>query len=650
MPTTRRAFATSLAAATGLLAQQPPSPPAEIYPPARKPLIPESEPFAAPAPFARRPVAPKVRPFPLTQVKLLPGPLQQSAVWNRAYMGRLPAGRLTLNFRANAGLPITGPPFGGWEAPKSELRGHFTGHYLSACALHYAATGDNEIRARGEEIVAELARCQKQLAAGGYLSAFPLEFFDRLQRLAPVWAPFYTVHKIMAGLLDMHLHCGSRQALDVVTGMAEWADAWSAAQPPPHMQNILRQEYGGMNDILYQLAAATGEDRWARTADRFNKHAFFNPLASRRDELRNLHANTHIPQVIGAASRYELSGDPRFRDVASFFWETVATGRTYATGGTSNTEFWLGRPGQLAAEWSRSADHQECCCAYNMMKLTRQLYSWTGDPRYMDYYERNLINHRLGAIQPETGRSIYFLSMTPGAWKSVNSDDHSFWCCTGSALEEFAKLADTIYHRDAQGIYVNLFAASELDAKDEGIRLRQDTKFPAEPSTTLTVQAAPAKPWTLRIRVPAWCQSAPTVRLNGRALESSAAPGSYLSLTRAWKQGDRVELGLPMALTAEPFPDDPSRQAFLYGPVVLAGELGKEGLTDELVNNRQSPQLSKAPLTVAPLAAKGATLTSWIKPSGNAPLHFRTTGQGRDIALSPLNELWQRFAVYWHVA
>ncbi len=651
MATTRRAFTASIAAVSGLLAQQPPTHPVEDpTPPGRRPLVPESEPFGEPAIFTRRAVTPKLRPFPLAQVRLLAGPLQQACEWNGGYMSRLGAERLTLNFRATAGLSTTGQPLAGWEAPKGELRGHFTGHYLSACALLSASSGDKEIRSRGEEIVAELARCQKQLGAGGYVSAFPLEFFDRLDRRKGVWAPFYTLHKIMAGLLDMHVHGGSRQALDVLTGMAEWTDAWTGARSEAHMQDILRTEYGGMNEVLYNLAAVTGEDRWARAGDRFNKKVFFNPLARRRDELRDLHMNTHVPQVIGAARRYELSGDPRFHDIASFFWETVVAGRTYVTGGSSNREAWLGRPGQLAAEWRLSPDHQECCCAYNMMKLSRQLYSWTGDPRYIEYYERNLINHRLGTIQPQTGHSMYFLSMAPGAWKTLCSEDRSFWCCTGSAVEEFAKLADTIYYSDGQGIYVNLFAASELDAKEEGIRLRQDTKFPVEPGTMVTVVAAPDRPWTLRVRVPAWCGSAPTVKLNGRVLEASAAPGSYLSLRRTWKKGDRIEMELPMALTSEGFADDPGKRAFLYGPVVLAGELGKDGLTDELVQNKQACEMKKAPMAVAPLTAKGAAPADWIKPAGDGPLRFRTTGQSRDVLLSPLNGLWQRYAVYWDVS
>jgi len=615
----------------------------------KRPPLHETEPFDEPLTFAHNEIRYQATPFPMSDVRLLAGPCRQASDANRAYMERLTVHRLLHNFRLNAGLSSTAEAFGGWEAPKSELRGHFTGHYLSACALGYASAGDPAIKARGDEIVAELARCQNKLGSGGYLSAFPLELFDRLDQRKGVWAPFYTVHKIMAGLFDMHLHAGNQQALEVVSKMASWADEWSAQKSEAHMQEILKTEYGGMNEVLYNVAAAANETRWAQAGDRFNKKEFFTPLAQRRDELRNLHANTHIPQVIGAARRFELSRDPRFRDVAEFFWYAVTSARTYATGGSSNAEAWLTGPGHLSIELKASTHHQECCCAYNMMKLTRRLYSWNGDPRYFDYYERNLFNHRLGGIHPETGHSIYFLSMAPGAWKTLNTEDKTFWCCTGSALEEYAKLNDSIYYQDAEGIFVNLFIASELDAKEKGIRLRQDTTFPDAASTSLIVALTPQSPWTLRLRIPYWTHS-PSVKINGRTIEASPGPGSYLGISRAWKQGDRVELSVPMRLTSEAMPDDASVQAFLYGPIVLAGDLGSQGLTPELINHQQGPETRNAPMHVPGLRAQGKQLDDWIKPDGATPLAFRVTSANPPIKLRPLNQLWGRFAAYWSIA
>ncbi len=468
----------------------------------------------------------------------------------------------------------------------------------------------------------------------------------------------------MAGLLDMHQLAGSREALQVVEGMADWADRWSAPKSEAHMQEILMDEYGGMAEVLYNLSAATNNDQWAKAGDRFTKKRFVNPLAMRRDELRGLHVNTHIPQVIAAARRYEISGDTRFHDVADYFWYEVTSARAYVTGGTSNGESWQGQPRELAHELKMSVATAECCCAYNMMKLTRHLYGWTADPRYFDYYEKLLLNHRLGTIQPETGYTQYYLSLTPGAWKTFNTEDHSFWCCTGTGVEEYSKLNDSIYWHDREGLFVNLFIPSELDWTEKGFRLRQETKFPEQPGTTLVVTAARGGAMPLRLRVPAWLETSPTVKVNGRALEASAAPGSYLTLTRAWKAGDRIEMALPMTLHKEVMPDDHSTQAFLYGPLVLAGDLGSEGLSERLIVGPNAPRIPRpgfnaprrpdapppVPLIEIPSFRATGELSSWIKP-GDGPLRFHTTGQQKDVALVPLNSIFgKRYSVYWQVA
>ena len=301
----------------------------------------EYVPFPPAISFERHLVVLKAEAFAPSQVKLSGrGVFQESAEANLRYLKLLDADRLLHNFRVNAGLPSSAQPLGGWEKPDCELRGHFVGHYLSACALAHAAGGDADIKQKADYMVAELAKCQQELSNTwpGYLSAFPMSFFDRLDARTKVWAPFYTVHKIMAGMYDMGTLTGNRQALEVLKSMADWSDRWTASKSEAHMQDILNTEYGGMNDILYRLAALTGEDRYATVGDRFTKKKFFNPLALRRDELRGLHANTHIPQVIGAAQRYEISGDRRFRDVAEFFWSDITEARSYVTGGTSNGE------------------------------------------------------------------------------------------------------------------------------------------------------------------------------------------------------------------------------------------------------------------------------------------------------------------------
>ncbi|HEX3747383.1 MAG TPA: beta-L-arabinofuranosidase domain-containing protein [Bryobacteraceae bacterium] len=646
---------------------------------------PTPDPFDAPIEFARKDVAPKVRPFDMTQVRLLPGSMFHDAQeWNRGYMSRLAADRLLYNFRANAGLSTgssQGFPGGGpsnWERPAdgtraTELRGHFTGHFLSASANLWASTGDKDAKAKGDELVAELAKCQQKLG-GGYLSAFPTSLFEWLDRLSgtatpprtpgapppPVentlpWAPFYTIHKIMAGMFDMYRYAGNQQALEVLTGMAGWADGWSASKSEEHMQQILNTEFGGMAETLYNLAAATNEPKWARTGDRFTKKRFVNPLALRRDQLTGLHVNTHVPQVIAAARRYEISADTRFHDAADFFYWTVTTGRTYVTGGTSNGEAWLMPPRHLAAELKRSVATAECCCSYNMLKLTRHLYSWNPDPRYFDYFERTQLNERIGTIHPKTGWTQYYLSLTPGAWKTFCNEDQSFWCCTGTGIEEYSKLNDSIYWHDGEGLYVNLFIPSELNWAEKGLKVRQEGDFPRQAGTTLTITSAKPQAMAIRLRMPVWAAGA-SVKINGKPLEAVADPGSYLDIHRTWKTGDRIEMSLPMHLSAEAMSDDASQQAFLYGPLVLAGDLGSEGLTDELTYGTNAPAMhsrsgrpSAPPLEVPSFQSAAADPASWIKP-GAAPLTFHTTGQKKDVTLAPINSLFdKRYSVYWTV-
>ena len=312
--------------------------------------------------------------------------------------------------------------------------------------------------------------------------------------------------------------------------MGNWADEWSAAKTEEHMQQILNEEYGGMAESLYNLAAITNDDRYAKAGDRFTKKRFVNPLALRRDELRGLHVNTHVPQVIAAARRYEISGDMRFHDVADYFFWEVSTARTYVTGGTSNGESWQTEPRRLAAELKRSVATAECCCSYNMMKLTRHLYSWNPDPKYFDYFERTLLNERIGTIRPDKGYTQYYLSLTPGAWKTFNSEDKSFWCCTGTGVEEYAKLNDSIYWHDDRGLYVNLFIPSELNWQEKGMQLRQETKFPDDQTTSLTVTADKPVQTAIRLRIPSWTTAGP--RQTERTRSGSYRRARQLSDTR----------------------------------------------------------------------------------------------------------------------
>lgn len=592
---------------------------------------------------------PPLRPFDLHQIRLRPGPLFDALQVNRRWLMALDPDRLLHNFRQNAGLPSSALPLGGWEAPNNELRGHFTGHYLSACALLAAQTGDAAVQARGDAIVAGLATCQAALG-NGYLSAFPEELFDRLRAGKPAWAPFYTLHKIMAGLLDAHQLSGNAQALQVLEGMARWVAAWVQPLGDEHMARVLEREYGGMNEVLYNLAAATGSERWQDLARRFDHERVFAPLAAGRDELQGLHANTTIPKIIGAARGYEITGDQRLHDVAHYFWHTVTERRCYCTGGTSNGESWNSPPDVLAKELSGYT--QESCVTYNLQKLTRHIYAWSGDPRAFDYYERALYNGILGVQHPADGDKLYYLPLQSGYWKLFGTPLQDFWCCTGSMAESFAKLGDSIYFHDERSLHVNLFVASELDWRERGIRLVQETRFPEDDRIQLTFHCAKPSALALRIRVPGWCEGG-NARLNGRPIEAFASAGSQLVLDRLWKDGDRVELQLPMRLRREALPDDASIQALTYGPIVLAGRLGSAGLDAatlraEPTKPRTVPEYKGEPVGVPAIEETRGELASWVEPVPGRPLEFRTIGQAANLQLLPLNRVFdERFVVYW---
>jgi DUF1680 family protein len=596
------------------------------------------------------PVALPIRPLPLADVRLRPGPFLDSLEVNRRFLFGQDPDRLLHTFRLTAGLPTSTEPIGGWEAPDNELRGHFTGHYLSASALLYASTGDRDAKARGEVIVEGMARCQEALG-NGYLSAFPDELFERLRADRSVWAPWYTVHKIMAGLLDQYTLAGNAQALDVLKRMARWAARYLQPLGDAQMARMLEREYGGMNELLYNLAAVTGNDEWSALAHRFDHERIFGPLALGRDELKGLHVNTTVPKIIGAARRYELTGDERYRRIAEYFWHEVISQRAYATGGTSNEESWNAEPGILSTELG--AYTQECCVTYNLLKLTRHIFSWTGDPRAADYYERALFNGVLGTQHPGDGSKLYYVPLASGYWKLFGAPGADYWCCTGSGSESHAKFGDSIYSQDERGLYLNLFIASEALWREKNVTVVQETRFPEEQGTTITVRAPRPTRFALRVRVPGWVDGG-AARLNGKPLDAFAAPGGYLVLDRPWRDGDRLEVSLPMRLHAEPTPDDPSLVAPMYGPLVLAARMGTEELTPETLRAeptkpRMVPEYKLKGLPTPTATASGG-IESWIQRAGSTPLSFVTTGRGEETALVPLYRVMdERYSVYWRV-
>ena len=580
----------------------------------------------------------KAKPFPMPQVRLLPSSWKDMMELNRGFLYSLPNDRLAYNFRITAGIPTDATPLGGWEAPDCELRGHYVGHYLSACALMHAGTGDTEIRDKSNALVAILAECQTK---DGYLGAYPATFYDRLRKHEHVWAPFYTYHKIIAGLIDMYEHTGNQQALDMAVRMADWADTYSAAFTPDEWQKVLLVEHGGMNEASFNLYAITGKKKYRDLGYRFEHKKIFDPLADGEDKLGGNHANTNIPKMIGAARGYELTGDQRYNRISRNFYRDIVEHHAYCTGGTSNGEFWQG-PNEISTQLGPAA--QECCCSYNMMKLSRHLFGQEPDAAHFDYYECLLYNVRAGT-QDRNGMLMYYVPLQPGMYKTFGTPFDAFWCCTGTGSEEYSKLTDSIYFHDDNSVFINLYIPSKLDWKERGLSLEQTSKFPEEETITFRITSAPAQPTALKFRIPYWATKDVAIRINGAAQNLSLTPSSYATIEHAWQKGDAIEVTLPLALHIAPANDDHTVQAAMYGPLVLAAVLGTEGLTTSMIYGGNGPgEDGGMPMP----HVRGTDI--WfeqIEASSQYSLRFRSKGPGLKHTLVPLSDITdERYSVY----
>ncbi|MBN1846583.1 MAG: glycoside hydrolase family 127 protein [Sedimentisphaerales bacterium] len=586
----------------------------------------------------------RAQAFGLEDVRLLAGPFREATERDQAYLLRLEPDRLLHRFRKFAGLEPKGDMYGGWE--QATISGHSLGHYLSACSLMYASTADPRLKDKVSYIIEELAACQ-QAHGDGYVAGIPdgRKVFAEIAAgnirsqgfdLNGLWVPWYTLHKQFAGLIDAYRYCDSAAALTVATRLADWAIKTTSNLNEPQFQRMLACEHGGINESLAELYALTGETRYLELSRRFHHQAVLGPLAEGVDCLPGIHANTQFPKVIGAARRYELTGDQRDRQIAEFFWDRVVHHHSYVTGGNSNHEY-FGPPDRLNDRLSASTT--ESCNTYNMLKLTRHLFAWHAEAAYMDYYERGLFNHILGSQNPADGMMCYFVPLKSGEYKSYSNPFDNFSCCHGSGMENHAKYGDTIYYHDDDSLYVNLFIASEVTWRAKGLSLRQETDFPQGNLVDLRIACPKPTACTLRLRYPGWAGPGVRIWINEESVPIEAKPGSYIPLARNWRSGDRVRMELPLRLRTEAMPDNPKRVALFYGPVVLAGDLG--------------PIEAEAPdaLALQPvLVTKGQPIDQWLRPAPSGPPAFETAGVGRprDVKLIPFYRMHhRRYAVYW---
>lgn len=576
---------------------------------------------------------PNAEAFNLWDVRLLDSPFKDAMLRDKEWLLSLDNDRLLHNYRVNAGIKTSAKPYGGWEELDCELRGHSMGHILSALAMMYASTGDSVFKQKGDALVEGLAECQEALGSSGYLSAFPEYFIKRVIDGTGVWAPWYTLHKIFAGLLDMYLMCDNRHAFEMVQRMGNWAYNKLIPLSDEQIQKMLRTEFGGMNEVMYNLYAVTGDEKYHILAERFYHNYVLDPLSEKKDNLAGLHANTQIPKVIGVARGYELTGTVKGQTIAKFFWETVLKNHTYAIGGNSDGEY-FGPAGKLSERLSSNTT--ETCNTYNMLKLTNHLFCWEADARYADYYERGLYNHILASQNQDDGNVCYYVSLRPGDHKIYSDKFNSFWCCVGTGFENHAKYGEAIYFKSSDGgLFINLFIPSELTWKENGLKIRQETRFPEESITTLTFTLDKPASLPVYLRYPSWAVHA-RITVNGKSFPVKEKPGSFIKIMRKWKTGDIVTADFGMGLYLEPMPDNPNKAAILYGPVVLAGTFGPD-----------RPE----PLNIPVLITGGKPITSWLISVKEKPLTFRTSGVGRpaDCELIPFYKVYgeNHYTVYW---
>lgn len=582
--------------------------------------------------------------FRLEDVRLLPGPFEHAMTRDAEYLLRLDADRLLSGFRKEAGLKPKAEAYGGWES--MTIAGHSLGHYLSACAFMFASTGDVRLRDRVNYIIAELEECQRA-NGNGYVAAIPngKKIFQEVSagdiRVKPFdlnggWVPWYTLHKLFAGLLDVNRHFQNTKALSIAVKLADWADSTVAKLTEDQFQRMLDCEHGGMNEVLAELYARTGNQKYLQLSRRFHHKVVLDPLTQGDDRLDGLHANTQIPKVIGLARRYELTSDAADKAAAEFFWERVVHHHSYVNGGHSDGER-FGPPDKLDNRLSDNTS--ETCNTYNMLKLTRHLFEWRASAEYGDYYERALYNHILASQNPDDGMVCYYVPLKANSKKIYSKPFDDFWCCVGTGMENHAKYGEAIYFHNQETLWVNLFVPSELNWRAKGLSLRQETLYPEAEKVSFTIRARRPVNFSLRLRFPGWAIDGATLTVNGQQQTIATGPGSFIELKRTWKTGDRIEFTIPMSLRFETMPDNSRRVAILYGPTLLAGELGPE---------EQAPVVNLAPAFVN----RERSLREWLLPVAGAPLTFRTVNVGRpsDVRFYPFYRMHnKRYGVYWDV-
>jgi DUF1680 family protein len=587
----------------------------------------------------------KVLPFDLSDVKLLDGPFRHATELNVKSLLNYEPDRLLAKFRSEAGLEPKAEHYHGWE--DNTIAGHSLGHHLSACAMMFRTTGDARFLERVNYIVEELEECQ--LAdREGYLGAIPdgkriLEeevkagnVHSRGFDLNGIWVPYYTEHKVMAGLFDAYYLCGNEKALEINIRFADWLHTVVWEMNDSTVQLMLDCEHGGINESLAELYAITQDKKYLEMSHIFHHEAILDSLAAGIDVLPGKHGNTQVPKLIGLARRYELTGDTVDRESAEFFWNRVVNHHSYVTGGHGNHEY-FGPADQLAKRLSDGTT--ETCNVYNMLKLSRHLFLWEASAEVADYYERALFNHILSSQHPGDGRVIYNLSLEMGGYK-VYQDPYWFTCCVGTGMENHSKYGGNIYYYNDRELYVSQYIASELNWEEKGLKITQSTSFPDEQGTSIRFQCEQPAELDIMLRYPYWAEQGMEILVNGKPKRIRQSPGSFIRIPGTWSAGDLIEVKFPFSLRLEAMPDDPDRVAIMYGPLVLAGDLG--AVEDSNAYD---------PMYVPILLTENRDPSAIVEPVEGESNTFRTAvGRPRDVILRPFYRTHERrYSIYWDV-
>jgi hypothetical protein len=583
-----------------------------------------------------------LRPIPLGRIKLLPSIFQQRLDLNRRYLMSLSNENLLQNFYLLAGLwsPARKPEgcHWGWESPTSQVRGHFLGHWLSGAARTYATTGDAEIKAKADWVVSEVARCQRE-NGGEWAGSVPPTYLEWIARGKYAWAPHYTIHKTLMGLQEMHALAGNEQALDIVVNWARWFHRWTAQFTRAQMDDILDVETGGMLEAWANLYAVTKRQEHLDLLLRYDRPRFFNRLLAGEDALTNMHANTTIPEIRGAARAWEVTGERRWRDIVEAYWRLAVTDReSYCTGGQTCGEIWT-PPGELSARLGDK--NQEHCTVYNMMRLSEYLMRWTGDVTYADYWERNLYNGILAQQHPQTGMVAYFLPLEAGAVKKWGTPTEHFWCCHGTLVQAHPLHGANAYYEDDDGLVLCQYVPTELTWEHSGVVVKivqrtdpqvGQTRRPDRLAIELDIKCSQLVQFTLKVRLPWWLSAAPVIAVNGEPHQAPFAPSSYLALKQTWKDA-QVRVELPKRLWMCPLPDRPDTAAMMDGPVVLAGLCSEERT---LYGDPENPKTMLTPDNEPEWA-------NWLRG-------YRAVNQERGLRFVPLYDVIdERYTVYFPI-